>query len=227
MTTYAGLQGDAFTLNGADLLLPRVAEVHNVLAQTLTPASARPKIDVQYLGEGLPNVPDRFEWVLQYDLADDQGTTIATLERLRTKGGVHLFADWVKRFYTWTVRSGQKFLYLPRQDAFSLAYSGHTAAAWKAIVRLNGTPLTLTYQSTVASGDSVPSGQVYISNATTVHADSGLTAAPFKVGTALTAGDEVEVEYYALFRVGVVDVPTVPFEMVEREDKAVYLAEVA
>lgn len=227
-TATAGLD-DGLTLDGAALQNPNTFDMHNVLAQSLTQAIGRPRLDVWRHADGLPNVPDRFEWALEYDIDDNNSATNVFLEKIRTEGGVHLFADWKARRYTYTARAGQQFFYLPRQDAFSLGYAGHTTALdYGAKFFRNGVALTVIYKPTVASSDVVPSGQVWVSDATTVIPRAGMTGAAFKIGTPNVLGDVLLVEYNALYRVVVLSVPTVPFSnFIGREDKAIYLAEVA
>lgn len=219
---------DSVTINGTDLVLPRVLEPQDILAQALTVTAGRPRLDAWRYGDGLPNVADRFEFALEYDLSERYAETCAYLERLRTQGGVHLFADWKSRMYTYTARAGQQFFYLPRQDAFSLGYDGHdTAGVYDAVIKLNDVELDVVYQASVASGDVVPEGEVWIGDATVVHPEAGFVVAPFKIGTPIEIYDDVLVEFCALYRVVVTGVPTVPFELAGREDKTLYLAEVA
>lgn len=232
LTTDPGLINPVW-IDGVQFLLPPTFEVHDTLKQSLSPSAGRPRLDTWRYGDGLPNVPDLFEWVLTYDLSVQHADTIAQLGRLRTKGGGHLFVDWKQREYTWTARSGQQFFYLPRQDAYSLAYSGKTGNEYKAVayrkVAATGveSAMTVVYKATVASGDTVTAGELWISNATETHPRAGFTVAAFKVGTTLAIRDEIRIAFFAAYPVAVIDVPKVPFEIVGREDTALYLAEIA
>lgn len=207
-------------------------DVQNILHHSLTPSNVRPKLDAFWMGEKLPNLMDRFEWVLPYEIGTQDSVLNERLEDLRTEGTIHTFADWKKRKYTYTLGAGQQFLYLPRRDAYSLAYSGRTAAEWKAVVKHItaagvSTTLTTSYAGTVDAATVVAAGAVTISDTTINHPTAGIPVAPFKVGATIATGDKVKVEFHALYRVVVVDVPTVPFETFQREDKVLYLAEVA
>jgi hypothetical protein len=237
--TTVGIQD--MTINGTTLLiggtkfLPSPYEVHDTLAQRLSATAGRGRMDVWWCGDGLPNVLDKLEFALGYaDLgtsADDL-TAIAFLERLRTKGGTITFTDWKERRYTYTARSGQQFFYLPRQDSFTAAIAGHTTQAtyglkvWKNDVAI--ATANIKYQATVTAGDVVPAGEVWVGNATVEHPEAGFKACtPFKFGTANAIYDDILVEVIPLYRVCVVGVPTVPFEINAREGKTLYLAEVA
>ena len=189
--------------------------------------SGRRRVDAQYQGTGLPDQADSFEFMLEYDLDDQFATTLTTLETLRTQGGYHDLAVWKKRIYTYTATSGQTAFYLPRPDAFSSGYTGHTANSWKAVVKKNGVAQTLQYQASVTSGTAVTAGEVWISNTSVTHSEAGTRVALFKFGTALVAGDEITVEYHPLFRVIVSEVSTKPFQIIGREDKTVILSEAA
>ena len=189
--------------------------------------SGRRRVDAQYQGTGLPDQADSFEFMLEYDLDDQFATTLTTLETLRTQGGYHDLAVWKKRIYTYTATSGQTVFYLPRPDAFSSGYTGHTANSWKAVVKKNGVAQTLQYQASVTSGTAVTAGEVWISNTSVTHPKAGTRVALFKFGTALVAGDEITVEYHPLFRVIVSEVSTKPFQIIGREDKTVILSEAA
>lgn len=218
--------GDELTINGTTLLLPRVLEPHNVLVQALSPTSGRPKLDTWRYGDGLPNVPDLYEWALDYQIDDDTyAETGAFLERLRTKGGVHLFTDWKARRYTYTARTAQQLFFLPRQDAFSLGYEGHDEET--AIVTLNDEALTVLYKPTVTDESDVPEGECWISEAAEVHGEAGFTVAAFKVGTVTELYDDILVEFHALYRVVVTGSPISAWEEVGLESRALYLAEVA
>lgn len=218
-------------INGEELVLPAQLDPQNYLAQTLS-NGMRPRLDIAYFGVGMPNVMDRFEWVLQYSIGEENATTCAQLETLRTMGNTHLFVDWKSKRYTYTARSGEQFFYLPRQDAFSLGYDGHGlitdygAKIWRNGVAVSAADIV--YQSSVTSGTSVPVGKVYISNSTVEHPDCGFVVAGLKFGDTVSSGDVILAEFYAAYRVGVVEIPTKPFDIgAGREDKTLYLAEVA
>jgi hypothetical protein len=219
------------TLDGVPLLLPQTLEPRDTLAIGVTPSAIGPRVESYSYGDGLPDVMDTFEWEIGYEGMDQAiyAATIDTLEDLRTSGGVHLFCDWSGRRYTYTARSGQQFFYLPRQDAFSRQYAGHTSGEWKATVTRNGVALTVLYKTSVLTGDVVPSGEVWISDATRMHAHAGRTVAAFKVGTPNSLGDVIKVRFYPVYRVGVQAVSTSPGQagVVGLESRSIYLPEVA
>lgn len=221
------------TINGTTLMsggtpfTPNPYQVHDTLAQALTQSAGRPSLEAWWCGDGLPNVLDRLEWALTYELSDANTTVNEFLARLRTKGGTHTLIDWRPERYTYTLRSGQQFLYLPRQDAFSASIAGHTVkATYGAKIWHNDVPLTVEYKPTVSSGDAVPVGEVWIGNTAVVPPGTGFLCAPYKLGTASQIYDDILVEFIPIYRVGVTGVPTAPFEGIAREGKTLYLSEV-
>lgn len=231
LVTEAGLV-EGPTIDGTVTVLAREIDIRDTLRQSLDQTfNGGYNLDVPYDGDGLPDQPDTFEAALDYDLSDAYASTLSFLEGLRTAGGAHLVVFWKKRRYRFTARSGQTVFYLPRADAYSKSYSGHTAAADKAAIIVTPTPgagqPTVVYQTSVVSGDVVTAGQVWISNTAVPHPRSGRNVALFKFGTAPGAAATIDVEYYPLFRMFVQGVPTKPFSMIGREDRTLYLIESA
>jgi len=218
-----------FTLDGVNYPLPNSFEMPATLRQSESMSfNGMVRIDVPYDGAGMPDQPDRYEWSLDYNLSDIESVTVAAIEDLRTSGGVHLFSPWKKRKYRYTARSGQQVFYLPRPDAFSKSYAGHTSAADKAVISVNGTNIaTVNYLASVSEGTVVAAGEASISNEALQHPESGKRTAVFKLGTAPLSGWIVRVEYYPLFYVCVREVTDKPFQMVGREDKTLRLVEVS
>ena len=216
-------------MNGGTPFTPNPYQVHDTLAQSLTQSAALPSVNAWWCGDGLPNVLVRYEWALSYELGDRAPdiTVLNFLARLRTKGGTHTFTDWRPERYTYTARTGQQLFYLPCPDAFSANIAGHTTqATYGAKVWRNDVALTVLYKPTVSIGDTVPTGEVWISNTAVKHTDSGTLCAPFKVGTASVIYDDILVEFIPHYRVGVTGAPVVPFEGIARETRSLYLTQV-
>lgn len=230
--TDAGLKDTDLTIDGTSIHLPAMFDIDPGLRQSVEQTfNGRRRVDVPYDGVGLPDQPDLYDFHLRWVLDKHFATEIAFLERLRTKGGAHLFAYWKAIEYQWTATSGQTVFYLPRPDAFGRSYSGKTGGDYKAVVKINGVAMAasdVTYPGTVTAATSVASGDVAISTTSTTHEESGATVALFKFGDALDAGDLVTVEYNPLFNVCVMEVVTDPFvgEQPFVENKTLRLAEV-
>jgi hypothetical protein len=227
--TNPGVDDVDLTIDGTSVILPMRYEPKYMLRQAVSEtATGRRRLDTPYDGVGLPDVLDVFSAVLDWTLGDDQSSTIAFLERLRTMGGTHEFADWKQKAYRYTATAGQTVFYLPRPDAYSEGISGHNTSGYKAEVYIDNVAVATVNYGTVTSGTSVAAGEVSISTTATTHPTSGATVALFKFGTACDAGDIVEVRYYPLYSCVVEDVPTQPFsgEQPGREDKSLLLVEV-
>lgn len=212
-------------IDGTAISFPGVLHVRRTIRQMVSATLAgRGRVDSWYDGAGLPDQPDHYDFDLNWMLSDQYSSEITQIESLVAAGGIHTFIYWKKVLVQYTAGSGDTFFYLPRPDAFSNGYSGHTTQATDgAVVTVNGTPIaTVNYVSSVTSGTSVAAGQVSISNTAVTHPDSGYTVAGFKFGTARTAGDIITVEYIPRFNVSVGSIDTAPFtgEMSAfREDK--------
>lgn len=230
MTTVAESGRFHFMIDGTDLTLPSQLDERNELMLAVQESgTGRRSVEIPYQGDGLPDVSDRYEWAVDWQLADESvdGTTITFLERLRTAGGTHVLTDWKKRVYKYTARSGQVFFYLPRPDAYGRDYAGYAGSEFKAVVTVNGASKTVAYQNVVGSGESVTAGNVKIAKVATTHPESGWSVCTFKLGDNPGAGGIVLVEFVPLFNVYVTGVPTKPFESASiREDKTLFLLEV-
>lgn len=217
------------TINGTSVKLPRIFQfIPTVRASIEQTFNGRKRVDVPFDGDGLPDQPDLFDFMLDWSL-EDSYTEIAFLERLRTRGGVTTFVFWKKLEYRYTAVAGQVVFYLQRPDAFSQSYAGKTAVGYKAVVKVNGAAIgTVNYPGAVTAATVVAAGEVSISTVSVAHPQSGATVALFKFGTAPGAGAIVTVEYHPLFNVFVTGVPTAPFtsEGVGHEDKVLFLTEV-
>jgi len=219
--------GSQITIDGVSMLRPAVLEWHAVHARTLTPSAGRPKVEHWLMGAGLPDVIDRCEWVLSYPLSEEYSVLNDYLEQLRTEADVHLFADWKARKATYTTRSGQQAFWLLRGDAGGLDYPGFEGAAYDIKVSRNGAPLTVTYKPLVEPSDVVPAGHAWVSTTTQRIPEAGFHGARFVIGTPNVLRDRIRVESHGLYRVGLEDLPTSPFERVAFEEKTVYFTEVA
>lgn len=218
------------TIDGVDLLgMPRTMQAIPRLLQTVDETmSGRKRLDIHYQGDKLPDVLDAWEFIIEYGI-DSQYLALATqLEELRTDGAVHEMAFWKKRPYRWTATAGQTSFYLPRPDAFSKGWAGHTdQSLWGATVKVNGVSKSVAYKASVTEASTVTPEDVWISNTAVTHPSSGGRVALFKFASAPGVGAKVVVEYYPLFRVVVTDVATAPFDRVGDEDKTLMIAEVA
>jgi len=219
----AGL-GNEITIDGTMWPRPQGLEWVPVHARSMTPSMARPRLELWRMGDGLPNVLDRGEWVLPFVLSDDYKSLNEYLERLRTDGELHYFSEWKKRIYTFTSVSGQREYWLPRADAFG--FGGVVDDAAKAVITLNGGALLLTYKPIVSATDAVPVGDVWLSQTLERHPAAGIYGVRFVVGSPIAIYDRVQVEHYAKYRVVVADHATEPFERVGIEEKEIVLMEV-
>lgn len=227
-TNYPGLTAGHVTINGENIIPPRWLDPVRTIRQWRSETAAGTvRIVRKWEGAGLPDVLDRYEFAMEYDLGKEQSTAIDFLERLRVLPGPHDFAYWKQVYVAYTATSGQQEIYLPRPDAFSKGYVGHDDDAHKAIIAVDGAPVTVVYKTSVTLTDTPAAGEVWISNTSVKHPSSGTRVALAKFGTPLSAGAVVLVKYYPLFRVIVEAVVTKAFEKVAREDKAVVLSEAA
>lgn len=228
LVNEGGLDIDV-TIDGTAVVLPTSLDPRIVQRKSYQETyNGLMRVDVPYDGVGMPDQPDRYEFSLDYGLDDTVAATIQFLEELRTAGGVHTFAYWKKRTYKWTSSSGQVVFYLPRPDAYSKGYSGHSDATRdKPVVKVNGVAKTVDTGSNVTSATSVSAGHVAISNTPVAHPDTGKTVSLFKFGDVLAFGDIVRVEYHPLFNVDVKEVTQKPFQIMGREDKFLLMQEVS
>jgi hypothetical protein len=226
--------GDVVTINGTSIRLPSRLEPIPRNAQTVTQTAGRARLDAWDYGAGMPNICDAMTWQMDYTFDDEEVLVRDSLAELRVMGGTHALADWVRQPVFYSPASGQQFFYLPRCDAFSAQIADHAdQSRWGAIVerRASGTSswvnLTVTYKTSVASSDVVTTGNAWISNTTTVHDPSGLTVAPFKIGTPLVRGDLIRVRYMPMYRVIVEEILTGPLEPGTTENRMLRFIEVA
>ncbi len=227
ITTTAGEAGigNEITIDGQHWPRPPVLEWVPAHARSMTPSVARPRLELWNMGDGLPNVVDRGEWVMRYMLTDQYQALNAYLELLRMDGEVHELSVWKKRISAYTTRTGQQAFWLPRADAWG--FGGVVDEVAKAVVTRNNVPLTVTYKPVVAPGDTVPAGNVWISQTIEKHPTAGFYGVRFVVGTANVINDRIRVEHHGKYRVAVADHTTEPFERVSIEEKEVVFAEVA
>jgi hypothetical protein len=214
---------DRFRINDTEFDMPQAGGyvVEDPLQQTLFASMAGGgTITMPYRGAGLPDRCDLFKFTIPYDLDDTNGLMGDHVELLRATYGPHFFTDWKQRFCIYTLRVGQVFAYLPREDAF-----GKWAGASAAEMAVDGTPATVVYKPTVAEADAVPAGEAWISRAIIRHPFSGLFVAPFKLGTAPGALATLIVKYFPVFRVDVNGVAST-FPAPGVETKVLYLIEI-
>jgi len=224
--TLVGQPGlaEVFTIDGVDLPLPKAGGyvVDNPPQQTAFQSMAGGNtLSQPYRGAGMPDRCDLITLTIPYDIDATNASLAEQVEVLRATAGPHEFADWKQRVYVYKLRAGQQYAYLPRGDAFA-KWGGASAAE----MAVDGTPVaTIAYKTTVAEGDAVPAGEVWISETLIRHPFSGLYVAPFKLGTAPGAGAKLAVKYFPVFRVDVAAVPS-SFPFVGREDKTLHLIEI-
>jgi hypothetical protein len=219
-TIEAGLS-EFFTIDGTDYPIAQGYQPDSPLEQATFETMSLPVIQAKYLGDGMVDRPDRYVFPLPYRIGDSNGSLADQIELLRATPGPHFLADWKQRIAYYTLRASQAFLYLPREDA--------NARTWKTVIAAQITPSwawtpTVVYKNSVVSGDSVPSGELWISKATIQHPESGRWVAPFKMGTPPVAAATLIIRFFPVFRVEVLDVKTDFTNL--REDKMMVLAEV-
>lgn len=222
-TNEPGLS-EIFIINGLDFPVPSQYQPTAALAQSAMASMALTNIiQAAYRGDGTPDRPDTFSFVLPHDIDDTDAALADFIEALRATPGPHFFADWKQRVVHYTVRANQAFLYLPREDGFGKWGMGSAAE-----FTLNGVVIpTVVYKNSVVAGDAVPANTVWISKAMIRHPDSRVWVAPFKLGSPPVGTVELLIRYYMVFRVDVLDVRT-NFQprVAGREDKVTYLIEV-
>jgi|SRR5581483_4948268 len=233
--SQAGIRDADVNIDGTAIVVPLTVSIQNPpLYAAFQTMLNLPIIQIPYWGDGLPNQPDAFQFGLNWELSDDSADQVAALsflEGLRTAGGTHTFVLWKQFRYTYTLRAGQTVLYLPRPDAYSKSYAGKTGSQYKAAIKrgaVGGTlsGVTVQYKSSVTAATAVDAGEAWISNAASVHPDSGKNVALFKLGTAPVAPETLTVDFHPLFNVFPTSVLTQPFTRPGREDKDLYLIEV-
>jgi hypothetical protein len=217
----------ALTIDGVAYRLPKTItpEWPLRLAQSDL-ASGGVSVQGIYGGTGLPNVLDSFACTMPWDIDDTCPDLADAIEVLRAVGGSHDLCFWKQRIAAYTLAAAQQVIYLPRRDAYAAGYPAFAAAGNMLAAELNGTPLTTVYKTSVASGDSVPSGEIWVSETAISHPTTGKpNVARCKIGTTIAADDLAVVRYFPLISAQVVDVVTV-FSFVGREDKVVKFVEV-
>jgi len=215
---------ESFMIDGDTYEIPRQYVPQSPLAQSIfTSLAGTNMITATYRGDGLPDRPDSFSFQLPYDIDINNGMTADQVEVLRATPGPHVFADFKQRVYHYSLRAGQQFLYLPREDAF-----GKWAIGSVAELVLDGTAIaTVDYKTSVEAGDAVPAATAWISTTLIRHPDSGRWAAPFKLGDTIGAPAILVVKYFPVFRVDATDVQTnFGAGVYAREDKVLSLVEV-
>lgn len=228
----AGLRDNEVRIDGTALEMARLVQVSNAPIFSLFQAmNGRNRVTVPYRGAGLPDQPDSFDFMLDWELGmttAGEKAAIKFLEQLRTSGGIHEFAYWKHYRYTYSGLAGQQVFYLPRPDAFSKGYKADQTryGAKFTVLGVATAEADIAYQASVVAADAVPAGKVWISNTAVYHPDSGALCAIFKLGTALATAGAVIVDFIPLFNVFATQVPTKPFERVGREDKSLFLTEV-
>lgn len=192
------------------------------LQQTRFPSMAGGgTITLPYRGEGMPDRSDLFSAAIPYDLDDTNGLMGDQVELLRATFGPHFFTDWKQRICVHSLRAGQAFAYLPREDGFA-KWAGASPAA----IALGGSPVaTVLYKPVVAATDVVPAGEVWIAETAVRHPFSGLYVVPLKLGTAPLAPARLVTRYFPVFRVEV-DGVAGTFPGAATETKVIYLSEI-
>lgn len=217
------------TIDGTTVRVWKLYDPRQRRQAVLSPRlSGRPKVRVQWRGDGLPDQPDGYDFALEWAIDVNGGVICELLERYRAMGGTRLFTDWKPRMAEWTARSGQQMFKLPRVDAFTKHYVGRDGVDYQAVWVVNGVAWPVQYHPTVNQGTVVPPGEIWIGEQSSLDDLTGWTINLAKSGTALVAGTKVEAAFCHLFKVFVTDVVTKPFEGSGiREDKAMFMIEVS
>jgi hypothetical protein len=225
LTTEPGF--NVLTIDGTSWKLPKSITPEDPLRLSQSDlASGDVSVIGTWAGEGMPNVLDGFRLVMPWDIDDTNAALADAIELLRASGGAHDLCYWKQRAYVYTLALSQSVIYLPRRDAYAAGYSGFDVSVNMLTASLNGTPLDVSYQTTVELADSVPDGDIYVSETAIDHPTTGKpNVARCKLGSTVAAGDVLVVRYFPLYRVQAVDVVTL-FSFAGREDKTVTLVEV-
>lgn len=189
-------------IDGTDLDFPQGIGITPIDAQSQQDSAAgRPVFTATHVGDGYPDLTDRYEFIFPFSLSTGtaaEGTTLEFLRKLQKQGGTHTLAIWRSDVVYWTVAIGVTDLYLPRRNAPSiLSVAGHGEGDDPIVLRTstdsgaNWTTPTVVMKATVATTDAPGAGNVWI----------GRTDRQIKLGDSPAAETWIEVVYVPLYTV--------------------------
>lgn len=219
---------EEFTIDGLTYAIPKDYQPSNPLAQAVFESLAgTATIKGTYRGDGLPDRADSFTWQIPYDIDATNGLLADQVEVLRATPGPHFFADWKQRVAFYSLRAGQSYLYLPREDASQKGWPtseppdpAQFTPGW------TGTAQTVIYKPDVVAPDAPAANEIWVATTPIRHPDSGRWCAPFKLGSPPVVPSTLLVRFYPVFRVDVLGVTTSFAQRHGREDKVLILGEV-
>lgn len=168
-----------------------------------------------YVRNTFPALIRRMHWSLEWE--NVHGTLLERLHEVEMDGLEHTLAVWIREFLTWSAFSGQQILELPYRRLVAPRVLGRDSVIdWPLAFSVEGTERTVVYKTSVADGDTVPDGEVWVSD----------TQPKMKTSPALALGDTALLRYYPLYRVQV-DESAAAFPSTIEESATIDLGEVS